>query len=105
MAERLYDLTDYNNVYYLAVDFSKNHPDIEINAVVFFERDARNGRSIKPLDEAMGPWPCECPKRILDHLSPSLIVDALDWRARCKQFHEEQKVAQSESRRRRPTLR
>jgi hypothetical protein len=39
----------------------------------------------KDMDEAMGPYECDCPESILDLLTPTDRQYALQWRARCRE--------------------
>ena len=51
--------------------------------------------SYKDMDETCGPYQCECPKRILDLLSPTANEYALDWRSRCYENIEAKKNPKS----------
>lgn len=42
----------------------------------------------KPMDETMGPYYWDCPKRILDLLSPTDNEVALNWRQSCRDKRE-----------------
>jgi hypothetical protein len=39
----------------------------------------------KDTDESMGPYECDCPEPILDLLTPTDRLYALQWRARCRE--------------------
>lgn len=44
--------------------------------------------SYKDMDESCGPYKCECPKSILDLLSPTDNEYANEWRKACYKYHE-----------------
>lgn len=65
--------------------------------VAMFKRDS-DGIGIKLIDESMGPAQIDCPKRILNKLTPLdelYAADqgeyARDWRAACHAFHNRPK--------------
>ena len=73
------------NTVYLAVHFtdSDKGTDIVYGAVIL--TGYRNGEFFtKGLSEECGPYECDCPKRILDKLSPTDHEFALAWRKRCE---------------------
>lgn len=47
--------------------------------------------SYKDMDETMGPYQYNCPKSILDLLSPTDNEYAIEWRKRCHEVLEEKK--------------
>ena len=47
--------------------------------------------SYKDMCESMGPYECDCPKSILDLLSPTTNENASEWRKVCYKNHEEKK--------------
>ena len=60
----------------------------EVFAVVFLTSvDSKDyfNFSYKDMDETMGPVQCDCPKSILDKLSPTDNEYALAWRQRCRE--------------------
>jgi hypothetical protein len=72
---------------YLAVDFSKQYPNLGIGAVVLFERLRDKSPIYKPIEEEMGPCAFRCPTRILDKLTPSSNDQAQEWRVKCRAYH------------------
>lgn len=54
---------------------------------------ARDGYTFgyKDMDESMGPNADRCPLRILDLLSPTDEKYAIEWRERCRRYHDRQK--------------
>lgn len=46
----------------------------------------------KDMDENCGPYYCNCPKKILDMLSPTTSEYALKWREECRKKLEKPKV-------------
>lgn len=63
-------------------------------AVVFLTSTDRKDYfdfSYKDMSEDMGPYQCDCPKSILDLLSPTDNENANEWRKICYQNHEEKK--------------
>lgn len=73
------DIGGAGKAYYLAV----KAPDGRIfGAVVLVSQ--RNGYvATKVMDESMHPYYYDCPKRILNLLSPTDNKNALDWRNKC----------------------
>ena len=70
---------------YLAVHFTNANDgtDMVYGAVIL--TGYRNGEFFtKGMSEDMGPYECDCPKRILDKLSPTEHEFALAWRKRCE---------------------
>lgn len=60
-------------------------------SVVLTEYDNRDKHFYtKHVGEESGPTKCECPKRILDMLTPIDSEWANDWRKRCLEYHETQ---------------
>lgn len=79
------------NVAYAAVEtVSKETGDREVWAAVFLmkyipgDSDPFNW-GYKDLTESCGPVECDCPKRILDLLTPTNHEHAIAWRARCRE--------------------
>ena len=77
---------------YVYVDIPKEEQ--AVGAVVFLTstnmKDYYNF-SYKDMCESMGPCQCECPKGILDVLTPTDNKYANEWRAVCYKHHEEKK--------------
>lgn len=72
------------NTVYLAVHFTDSNKgtDIVYGAVIL--TGYRNGEFFtKSMNEDCGPYECNCPKRILDKLSPTENEWAIEWRKRC----------------------
>lgn len=46
----------------------------------------------KSMDESEGPVEARCPERILDLLTPTENTYAIEWRARCRKYHADQKA-------------
>ena len=53
-------------------------------AAVFLTRREGGGWGYKDMDETAGPVESEAPAKLLDLLSPTTHVHALDWRQRCR---------------------
>ena len=51
--------------------------------------------SYKDMSETMGPFYYDCPKSVLDVLSPTDNEDALKWRAKCRERIEKKKDSNS----------
>lgn len=78
-----------NRVYYAAAQHMTNDVPGDVVAIVCLVRwNPRDKEGLvfgyKDMDETMGPCEAECPARILDLLSPTDNVHALDWRERCR---------------------
>ena len=68
-------------------------------AVVFLTSTSRKDYfnfSYKDMSEDMGPYQFDCPKGILDLLSPTTNENAIEWRKVCYQNHEEKKKSKSD---------
>ena len=73
------------NTVYLAVHYTSNAGIDETYAAVILTA-YRDGEFLtKGMDEGLGPGEANCPKRILDKLSPTDHEYALDWRKRCEE--------------------
>lgn len=70
--------------YYAAV---KSPRDSKVGAVIILTKIDRNGYcnfGMKWLGEEDGPFKCECPKSVLDALSPTDNESAIEWREKCR---------------------
>lgn len=83
------------SVYYAAVRChhpNGNEPDSIIGVVCLTNAGERGSHyfnfGYKPIDETMGPCENKCPKGILDLLTETDSEFALDWRRRCREYHE-----------------
>jgi hypothetical protein len=77
---------------YIYVDIPKEEQ--YVFAVVFLTSTDRKDYfnfSYKDMSEDMGPYQCDCPKGILDLLTPTENEMANEWRKMCYQNHEEKK--------------
>lgn len=50
---------------------------------------------VKSEDESMGPYRYDCPKRLLNKLTPTESTYAQEWRAGVERFHEARKAARA----------
>lgn len=75
--------------YYAAV---KSPRDGKVGAVIILTKIDRNGYcnfGMKFMDEEMGPYRNDCPKSVLDALSPTDNKYAIEWREACwAKIHE-----------------
>lgn len=63
----------------------QNNASGQVFGVVFImSGNSNNGVGIKIVDEGMGPNESECPKSILDLLTPTESQWANEWRERCR---------------------
>lgn len=70
--------------YYAAV---KSPHDGSVSAVIILTHIDRAGYcnfGMKFMDEECGPFKCECPKSVLDALSPTDNRYAIEWREKCR---------------------
>lgn len=70
--------------YYAAV---KSPHDGKVGAVIILTKIDRNGYcnfGMKFMDEEMGPYRNDCPRSVLDALSPTDNKYALEWRQACR---------------------
>lgn len=87
------------STYYAAV----RRTDRETGEETVWAGVARTGRPLdrsfdigyKDMDETCGPLECDCPKKILDLLSPTESEFALDWRRRCLESADRRAFARS----------
>jgi len=76
-------------VYYAAVERVAADGDTIVFAVVClvnYNPRASDGYTFgfKDMDETVGPYEADCPKDILDLLTPTDYPHAIDWRERCR---------------------
>lgn len=85
---RKWDVIDsalHGNTVYLAVHFTDANNGTDMVYGVVILTGYKNGEFFtKGMSEEMGPYECDCPKRILDKLSPTEHEFALEWRKRCE---------------------
>ena len=77
--------------YYAAV---KSPHDGSVSALIILTQIDRNGYcnfGMKWLGEEDGPFKCECPKSVLDALSPTDNESAIEWRRACREKLSERK--------------
>jgi len=77
-----------NRTYYAAAQVVNNGVGGEVFAIVckvLWNPNSKTGEQFgyKDMDEAMGPCEDNCPRHILDLLTPTTREHALDWRRRC----------------------
>lgn len=77
--------------YYAAV---KSPHDGKVGAVIILTKIDRNGYcnfGMKFMDEEMGPYRNDCPRSVLDALSPTDNKYAIEWRQACRDKLSEKK--------------
>ena len=75
--------------HYFAVRIKEGCGEGDVFGLVVLGSKSKSGEVwIKYVDETMGPAESRCPKSILDLLSPTENQYALDWRERCRKYHE-----------------
>lgn len=90
--------------YYAAVEHTKPDGTREVWAATYLIRHTPNASDgctfgYKDMTEHMGPYGCDsCPEAILDLLTEPTGHDravecALEWRARCRAYHQRRKLA------------
>jgi hypothetical protein len=90
---RFIDAEQIGSTVYAAVSTSKAPADVFALVVLI---DRRNGQfGYKDMDEGMGPYECQCPARILDKLSATANSYALEWRAKCREYHRDRVTRES----------
>ena len=78
---KVLDISKKGNVVYMAVqNVEKKH----IFATVTLISISDGEFMWKDMDETVGPCEDDCPKKILDQLSPTTSEYALEWRKRCR---------------------
>ena len=85
------------STYYAAVQTPKSDKDYEIWAAIFltsFDRSLTDNFAYKDMDETMGPSTpyCKCPVSILKLLTETTNEAAVEWRKKCKDYHESLKI-------------
>lgn len=80
------------STYYAAVErLNKKTGEKRVIGVVCLTRVDRGDFGMKSMSETMGPCESDCPKSILDLLSPTDDEWALEWRDRCRKRAAERK--------------
>lgn len=80
------DYSQKGNVAYMAVDFlNKETGQKKVFACVALIRHFNGEISTKLMDESMGPYSYDCPKRILNKLTEPSNECAANWRQSCTQ--------------------
>lgn len=72
----------------------------QVSAVIFLtSTDMKDyfNFSYKDMCESMGPYECDCPKSILDLLSPTDNENANEWRKACYERHANKKKCKTNS--------
>lgn len=82
---RVVKITNVGAVIYAAVN-KKNGTGVF--AYVGLTRKEGKEFYLKDMDETCGPLESECPKAILNLLTPTEDTYANNWRERCRKFHE-----------------
>lgn len=86
-------IMNYGSTWYVAVkvtgrdkvfDFEQAEDGSYVFAAVFLTQVYKGDWGYKDMDETMGPNQSNCPKGILDLLSPTTSQYALEWRERCR---------------------
>lgn len=78
--EQVLAITNSGGVAYVALRTRKG----DVVGIVVLNRTSRGEFSYKISDESMGPVDANCPKKILDMLTPTNNAYALEWRERCR---------------------
>lgn len=80
------------SVVYLAVERTeKTTGEKVVYAEVCLTRMDRGYMMVKAMSDTMGPGYCDCPKRILDLLTPTDSEWANEWRKRCAEKRAQKK--------------
>lgn len=86
------------STWYAAVErISKGTGEREVFALVVLVRMQKAqipgafNFSYKTMSEDMGPCEARCPERILDRLTPTVSIQANEWRQRCRALHAQRK--------------
>ncbi len=77
------DASMRGNTIYLAVNYTDNTGRNEVYGAVILTGYGDGFFDTKGISENMGPCECDCPKRIINKLTPTDNEYALDWRRRC----------------------
>ena len=85
--------TMVGSTYYAAVKFTKDEYSSVGAVICLTSTDINDGFnfSYKDMDETMGPYKYDCPKGILDLLTPTDSEYANSWRAKCREQLEKKK--------------
>lgn len=85
------------NVYYAAIQVTRTQNKKEqyvfANIALTSERDGWFG--YKDMSETMNPYNYDCPKGILDLLTPTDNELALEWRAKCNEYRKAKNTLRS----------
>ena len=76
------------SIYYAAVEITKDN-SCDVVAMIYKtygqdRNDPYYNFGYKPMDETMGPGYYDCPKSILDLLTPTEYEYAIEWRNKCR---------------------
>ena len=85
---QIIDFSAKGNVCYAAVEHKESS---EVFGMVVLLSYRNNERLFKEMDESEGPFYYDCPKRIIQKLSPTRHESALKWRATCLSGAEDSK--------------
>ena len=91
--ERVVDTAVSGNNIYVAYKLNGN-----VIGVVIMTQFAHHEFLTKAISEDCGPFAYDCPKRILDKLSPTEVEYASEWREKCRKRLEEKRRKASEKR-------
>ena len=80
---------DWTNIIYAAYQLPDEKVIGMVIAYKFYPRDREVVH--KEITEDMGPFYWECPNNILDMLSETDNENALEWRAKCREFNAQPK--------------
>lgn len=86
---KVLDIAGKNNVFYYAVE-ELNKEDGTTSVVGGVVITSIQNHTLKKniMDEAQGPFYYDCPKRILDILTPTTSQYAMCWRNKCAEYQE-----------------
>lgn len=88
------------STYYAAVEIKRNGVREKVfGTVALTSTNWNDGMNFgyKDIDETMGPYQCDCPKGILDLLTPTDSEYALKWRKRCEEKRAQKKDPNTKS--------
>jgi hypothetical protein len=77
---------------YLACKYVTKEGKTEVYALVLLCSQYGDSKGYKPVEESMGPFHCDAPKKLLDLLTPTDSEWANQWRARCLELAAKKKV-------------
>ena len=93
-------LSRRGSVYYAAVHYKYEERNIDriYAEVVLTQVNSKDYWNFghKEMSESMGPCYYECPKKILDMLSPANTDTAQEWREQCRKFAEKRKEGRAD---------